>query len=187
MNVRHSPGLILAVLLTSGSAWAQGGAVTVLGGGYGEACSIAAVQDRSDDLSMQTCTVALDTEMMSPRDRGATFINRGVMKMRRRAFDAARLDFDVGVRLVPEAGEGWANRGAAYVGVKRYQEGLSDIDKGLALGVKEPEKVYFNRALAYEGLDDEKSAYFAYKKALELKPGWALPQHELMRFTVTRP
>ena len=187
MRMDHLWGLGLAVLLIGGSVRAEGGAVTVLGGGYAEACSVAAVSDRSDHDSIQICTRALDTEVMSPRDRGATFINRGVLKMRGRAFDEARLDFDSGVHLFPQAGEGWANRGAAFVGLRRYQEGLTDIDKALALGGKEPEKAYFNRALAYEGLNDEKSAYFDYRKALELKPGWILPQHELLRFSVTRP
>lgn len=187
MRADHLSGLSLAVLLIGGSLRAEGGAVTVLGGGYAEACSVAAISERADQVSLQICTTALDTEMMSPRDRGATFINRGVMKMRSRAFDAARLDFDAGVGLFPQAGEGWANRGAALVGVRRYQDGLNDIDKALAMGVKEPEKAYFNRALADEGLDDEKSAYGDYQKALQLKPGWGLAQQELLRFTVTRP
>ncbi len=69
--------------------------------------------------------------------------------------------------------------------MKQYQSALEDLTRGLALGVKEPEKAYFNRALAYEGVDNEKAAYFDYEKALALKPGWILPQKELLRFTVT--
>ena len=60
------------------------------------------------------------------------------------------------------------------------------MNAALRLGVREPEKAYFNRALAYEGLDDEKSAYLDFQQALTLKPGWALPEHELLRFTVSR-
>ena len=40
--------------------------------------------------------------------------------------------------------------------------------------------------MAYEGIDDEKSAYLDYQQALVLKPGWDLPKQELLRFTVTR-
>ena len=47
-------------------------------------------------------------------------------------------------------------------------------------------KAYFNRAVAYEGVDDEKSAYLDYQQALALKPDWEAPKHELQRFTVTR-
>ena len=52
---------------------------------------------------------------------------------------------------------------------------------------KEPEKAYFNRALAYEGLDDEKSAYLDYQQAATLKPSWDAPRLELRRFTVSPP
>ena len=100
--------------------------------------------------------------------------------------DQARADFDAAIALEPKLGEGWVNRGALSISERRYQEGMDDINHGLQLGVKEPEKAYFNRAVAYEGLDDEKAAYLDYQQALSLKPDWALPQRELLRFTVTR-
>lgn len=187
MNACLAIRLAFAAALAAGSAAAaDGGAVTVIGDGYAQDCWLAAIDGKSDDASMQICGTALASEVLSRHDRGATFINRGVMKMRRRDFAGAMVDLNAGVRLAPEAGEGWTNRGGALIGVKRYSEGLGDINRGLALGVKEPEKAYFNRALAYEGLDDEKAAYFDYQKALALKPGWALPQQELLRFTVSR-
>ena len=40
-------------------------------------------------------------------------------------------------------------------------------------------------ALASEGLDDEKSAYFDYQKAVELSPDWDAPKAELLRFHVS--
>ncbi len=78
------------------------------------------------------------------------------------------------------------NRGAAAVGSRRFAEGLDDLNKAIALGLSEPEKAYFNRALAYEGLDNMKAAYFDYQKAVELNPGWDDPRRELTRFTVER-
>ncbi|MEO8813555.1 MAG: tetratricopeptide repeat protein [Caulobacteraceae bacterium] len=183
MNIR-----LLALAAAAGFAVSGGaqGAVSVLGGGMAEACAKAAIAGRSDPPSMSECDTALDSEVLAPSDRAGTLINRGVMKMRRGAFEAAHVDFDAGIAMAPKMGEGWMNRGAMFVGEKRYKEGLADIDRGLALGVKEPEKAYFNRALAYEGLDDEKSAWLDFKEAETLKPGWALPQRELLRFTVTR-
>ena len=47
-------------------------------------------------------------------------------------------------------------------------------------------RTYVNRGVAYEGLDDEKSAYLDYQQALVLQPGWDLPAQELLRFTVMR-
>ena len=63
---------------------------------------------------------------------------------------------------------------------------MADLNKAIALGVDEPEKAYYNRALAYEGLEDAKAAYLDYVQALTIKPDWVLPQQQLLRFTVTR-
>ena len=78
------------------------------------------------------------------------------------------------------------DRGAVNIVDKKYQDGISDIDKGLSLGTEEPAKACYNRGVAYEGIDDEKSAYLDYQQALTLKPDWTLPKQELLRFTVTR-
>ena len=61
-----------------------------------------------------------------------------------------------------------------------------DINRGLELGVDEPAKAYYNRALAYEGLEDAKSAYYDYQKAVEINPEWSAPREQLTRFSVTR-
>jgi tetratricopeptide (TPR) repeat protein len=161
-------------------------AVTVIGGGMAKACSAVALDGAADRKSEETCTTALDTELLSPRDRAGTYVNRGIIKLRRTEWTSAKHDFDRAVGLKPDLGEIYINRGAALIGMRRYQEGLSDLNRALTLGVDETEKAYFNRALAYEGLDDMRSAYLDYQKALELKPDWDVPKRELSRFTVTR-
>ena len=175
----------VATVLALAAAGSANAVVTVFGGGQAQACYQAALAGKSDIDSIVSCNIALDTEVLDPRDRAGTLVNRGVMKLRRGEYEAAHADFDAGIALAPKVGEGWINRGAMFVGEKRYKEGLADLDTGLALGPREPEKAYYNRALAYEGLDDEKAAYLDYRQALALKPGWDLPQRELLRFTVT--
>ena len=172
-----------AVLALAGQAQA---AVTVIGGGMAKSCAEAALNGMSDRRSEETCNLALDTELLSPRDRAGTYVNRGIIKLRRTEYTSAKHDFDRAVGLKPDLGEIYVNRGAAMIGMRRYQEGLSDLNRALELGLEEIEKAYFNRALAYEGLDDMRSAYFDYQKALELKPDWEDPKRELSRFTVTR-
>lgn len=167
-------------------AWAgpTEGAVTVLGGGMARECSVAALNGASDPKYEEVCTMALETEALGPRDRAGTYVNRGVLKLRRKEFAAAEFDFNRAIATKPDLGEAYINRGAAQVGTRRYAEGLADLNKALELGVDEPEKAYYNRALAYEGLDDMKAAYLDYQKALELKPDWAPPRQELARFSV---
>ncbi len=160
--------------------------VTVIGGGLAEACSKAALSGKTNIRLEAPCTEALDTEMLDSRDRAGTFVNRGVLKMRRMDWTGATKDFDEAARIKPDLGEAYVNRGAVSIGQHRYADSLADLNKGLALGVEEPAKVYFNRALAYEGLDDAKSAYFDYQKAVELSPDWDAPKNELIRFHVQR-
>jgi len=167
-------------------AGASQAAVTVLGGGMARQCSEAALGGEANAKYDDICTQALETELLNLRDRAGTFVNRGVLKLRRKDFSGAKYDFNMAIQTKPDLGEAYVNRGAAAVGDRRYAEGLADINKALSLGVEEPEKAYYNRALAFEGLDDMKSAYFDYQKAVELKPDWDQPKKELTRFTVER-
>lgn len=174
---------VAGVLMLVGTAQA---AVTVVGGGMAKQCSAAALGGESDSRFQDVCTLALDTEPLTVRDRAGTYVNRGVLKLRRKDFGGAQFDFNRAIETKPDLGEAYVNRGAAAVGARRYSEGLADLNRAIDLGVEEPEKAYYNRALAHEGLDDMKSAYFDYQKALELKPEWEQPRKELARFTVER-
>ena len=160
--------------------------VTVIGGGMAEACSTGAISGKNGSQVERICTDALEKEDLNARDRAGTYVNRGVLKMRRSDWAGAAADFNAAVEISPTMGEAYVNRGAVAIGQHRYADSLPDLNKGLALGVEEPAKVYYNRGLAYEGMDDIKSAYFDYQKAVELSPDWDAPQHELTRFHVER-
>jgi tetratricopeptide (TPR) repeat protein len=180
--------LIVGAALTATLAFssAASAAVTVIGGGLAEGCSNAAITGKSDRKFEDLCTRAIEEEALSPRDRAGTYVNRGVMKLRRANYDAALLDFNEAVRIKPDMGEGYVNRGAAALGQHRYPESLVDLNKGIELGVDELAKAYYNRAMVYEGLEDAKAAYFDYQKAVELSPDWTAPKEQLVRFKVSR-
>ncbi len=173
----------LAALVIAGPTRAS---VTVIGGGQAEACSRAALAGKSELRFETPCTKSLEEEQLSPRDRAGTFVNRGVLRMRRSNWQAATKDFNQAVHIKPDLAEAYINRGAASIGEHRYADGLTDLNKGIALGSEEPAKAYYNRALAYEGLEDVKAAYFDYQKAVELSPEWAAPKEQLVRFHVGR-
>src|SRR5690348_8870246 len=185
----HASRLLAFTAAAAALAWASSaaaGAVTVIGGGMARECSQAALGGESDAHYEAMCTMALESELLSLRDRAGTYVNRGILKLRRHDFAAAQYDFNRAIETKPDLGEAYVNRGAAAVGARRYADGLADLNKAIELGVEEPEKAYYNRALAFEGLDDMKAAYFDYRKAVELKPDWDQPQKELARFTVER-
>ena len=188
MSVR-APGvrvMATAIIFAFTSTGSVNAAVTVFGNGLAHDCSEAAFRGKSDANSIQKCDEALESEVLDTKDRAGTYINRGVMYLRQGSLKNARKDFDTSIATDPKIGEAWINRGAVAVAEKHYAEGLADINHGLTLGVEAPEKAYYNRALAYEGLEDAKSAYLDYQQALTLKPDWQLPQQQLLRFTVTR-
>jgi tetratricopeptide (TPR) repeat protein len=171
-----------ALTVTAGPALAQ---VSVIGGGLATACAQAAMNGESSRAAEQTCTDSLTTELLAPLDRAGTYVNRGIIKLRNRRYDAAMEDFDTAIRYQSNLAEAYVNRAAARIGAHRFAESLSDIDNALQLGVKEPEKAYYNRAVAHEWLDDYKAAYLDYRKALELAPDWQLVKDQLARFTVS--
>jgi tetratricopeptide (TPR) repeat protein len=175
-----------AAALSFACAGVASAAVTVMGNSSAQECSQAAFHEQADQTSMDACTQAISDGMLDRRDLAGTYINRGVMWMVRRNYAFARNDFQHAIDVDPALGEAWVNRGAVAIIDRRFQDGIDDISKGLTLGTEEPAKAYYNRAVAYEGIDDEKSAYLDYQQALVLKPGWDLPKQELLRFTVTR-
>jgi tetratricopeptide (TPR) repeat protein len=179
-------------LMAAGPITSNSGSVSVITTGNAEAaaCSTHAIEVANErmapETAVQTCTTALEEEALSRHDRAATRNNRGVLYMTMSDFEDASNDFEAALRDEPMLGESWVNRGAAQVRMGNDREGVASIDKGLALGVSEPWRAYFNRALARENLGDLKGAYQDFVKAAELNPEWAAPKKELTRFTVKK-
>jgi len=163
-------------------------AFTVFGNGLAQLCSETAKNLEHGiappPRSIENCTTAIEYETLPRRDLAGTYINRGILHMYRLGYAEAKRDFDSAIAIVPTVGEAYVDRGAALVGLRNFREAIADLDRGLALNPEEPEKAYFNRALANEGLDNIPAAYRDYAHAAELKPGWEAPLNELSRFTV---
>jgi tetratricopeptide (TPR) repeat protein len=178
-------GLVAAAaVLCAGHASAQ---VDVFGGGLAESCAKLAKDGDSSGKAEQVCTEALEREMLVPLDRAGTYVNRGIVKLRGHRYELATKDFDTAIRYQSNLAEAYVNRAAARIGLHQYGQSLSDTDNALMLNVKEPEKAYYNRAVAHEYLDDYKSAWLDYSKALAIAPDWDLPRQQIARFTVSHP
>jgi len=189
MNTRalsFATPLLAAALLAAQPA---GAAFTVFGNGLAQLCSETAKNLEHGiappPRAIEDCTTAIEYENLRSRDLAGTHINRGILYMSRANYAAAKRDFDTALAIAPTVGEAYVDRGAALVGLRSFNDAIADIDHGLALGSEEPEKAYFNRGLANEGLDNIPAAYRDYARAAELKPGWGPPLNELSRFTVT--
>lgn len=173
-------------------------AVIILNGGMAQMCyeMTRAVSLGDDVLSIQltgsligispieVCTMAIKENDLVGFDRAGTYNNRGVLYFAEQRFDEAIADFERGLRVDQGIAELHVNHGAAMVALKRWAEGIASLNKGIEMMPLEPEKAYYNRAIAHDELGHVKEAYYDYRKALELKPEWEQPKIQLTRFQV---
>jgi tetratricopeptide (TPR) repeat protein len=170
--------------------------MTVFGGGWGEACWRAAFVSTTLHMdsaveearwkadSISTGDDALSGSVMDPRDRAATYINRGVLEMSRERYDVAEKNFDSALALLPKLAEAHVNLGSTLINMKRYDDGVRETELGLSLKSTEPERGYYNLGIAYERLGNVQKAYESYRQASALAPNWQDPKDEMARFTV---
>lgn len=160
--------------------------VTVLGAGLARDCFLIAKVGNDPIKGVATCNEALAEEALDPGQRAGTYINRAVMKMALGRVDDAMRDYDEGIGIKPDLGDGYVDRGAALINLKRYDEAMADINKGIALGLSYEHVGYYNRAVAEFYLGRIAESYYDYKKALAIAPDFAPAAAQLKNFTVTK-
>jgi tetratricopeptide (TPR) repeat protein len=176
-------GVTLAATTLSSYAMA---AVTVLGNGLGASCYQAAEFGIDPKSSIQTCTLAIEQEPLSLTDRAATYVNRGILRSQVGDQNGALSDYNHGIHLDANHGEGYIDRGATYIVLQRYDDALNDLNKGIEMGAHKPHIAYYDRAIVDEAMGNVRAAYQDYKKAVELQPDFTLASEQLTRFKVIR-
>lgn len=186
MKLQTSFAIVLMISAAAGFAPAAKAAVTVLGNGLGASCFHAAEFGIDPRSSIQTCTLALDQEPLTIPDRAATYINRGILRSRLGDADGALADYNAGIGMDANHGEGYIDRGATYIVLQRYDDALNDLNKGIEMGAHKPHIAYYDRAIVDEAMGNIRAAYQDYRKAVELEPDFALANQQLTRFKVVR-
>lgn len=184
--MRVSRRVILAMLMI-GAAAPAGAAVTVLGSSSARLCYEAAESDLPSSVTeIAECDKALRVdENLTPHEIVATYVNRGILLLRKGEMAAALADFDAAILRDPNEPEAYLNKGAALMrDAANAAAALPLFTAALDHETSKPALAYYGRGLAHELLGDVKSAYFDYKKATEADPAWSKPQEELARFTV---
>jgi tetratricopeptide (TPR) repeat protein len=174
-------------LFAAGSAQA---AVIVLGSPKSQECFMAAkavaqLGNRDIDSGLAVCDQALSEGGLDAHDSAGTHINRGVLYATKGSHDLAMADYQEGIRLAPNLGDAYVDRGAALIFLKRYDEAMADINKGIDLGLSYPYTGYYNRAVAEFFKGQYKESYFDYKRVLEIAPDFKPAQDQLKNFIVT--
>lgn len=173
-----------AVVVLTGSAAA---ASSVLGSGSEQACYRAARAGLASVAALESCNAALDSVILTPEDRAATYANRSAVYLGRSRPVEALADVELALQLDPALKDAAVNKAGALILLGRYAEARALLDDLLPVVDGEAlERGLFNRAVAAEALGDVKSAYYDFKRATELNPGFEAARVELSRFQVEK-
>ncbi|MBI2993507.1 MAG: tetratricopeptide repeat protein [Gammaproteobacteria bacterium] len=158
--------------------------MTVLGGdSYARDCyaaaSMTARRHFGSRESITDCTHAIQYGRLSMRDRLATYVNRGILYMAQKDFERAAKDYETAVGLNPPSGEVFVNRGNLSFLTNAYSDAINEYTRALELGLEKDHIAYYNRAMAYERVRNFDGAEADYRRAIELKPQWFMPQARL--------
>lgn len=175
----------LALIGVASIAVPAAGQVVTLGAGYAESCYFAAESQDTSRQAMSACNKALTEQAITPEDRVATYVNRGILYLRRANVDEANADFDRALKLDPGQAEAWLNKAVVHARFGRPVDALPLVAKALELNTRRPALAYFVRAMGREDSGNISGAYYDLKKAQQLEPGWKEPEIELRRFQVS--
>lgn len=177
--------LMIAAAATALAAEAASAQVFVIGKGLGGECYQKTKNKYASFRNAEeTCTRALREQVMTRDNRAATYVNRGVLRMREGHYDSALEDYGKALELQPEMGAAYLNQGAAHIYRKDFATALASLDQAIALESPDLFAAHYNRAIAREHTGDVPGAYKDFTRSLELKPGWPLAERQLTRFSV---
>jgi tetratricopeptide (TPR) repeat protein len=178
--------LTALTLLAPGVAMAQVVVSTSEGGTLAHLCyvdAVTATKGYTARSSVADCTAALDGSLRQDV-RAATYDNRGILYNAAASYSAAFHDFNIAIRLNPQLGDGWLNRGVTKIRLKQPEDALADIEKGMALGTSLPQAAYYDRGVAEMELNRNTEAYLDFKRALAADPNFAAAADALKDFVV---
>jgi Tfp pilus assembly protein PilF len=133
------------------------------------------------------CTQALKSESLTPKNRAATFNNRGIVNMRTGSRAAATRDYESALRISPNIPETQINLGAMFYANEMYTEAVGALNQGIKAEDQGSRAVaHYNRALALEKLGELDEAYADLQVAARLDPGLAVASQQLARYRVER-
>jgi len=159
--------------------------VTVIGGSAARECYEAAESPLSPDIEiLQRCDHAIANEPLVSRDLVATYINRGILRVRAGRTSDGISDFNAAIERDPTIAEAWFNRGVALMRTAGPAEALPSFNAAVERGTNRPALAHFGRAVALEALGNVRGAYADYRRASQLDPEWDRPRAELARFRV---
>jgi tetratricopeptide (TPR) repeat protein len=169
----------LAIPLSAGQS-----AVITVGGPLSRICYESALTHDDRRSALEGCTRALQEEGLAPRDRAATLVNRGIIKMYQGKDVDADADFDAALAMNRNLADAWLNKGFLRIRNGDGREALPLLQEGISRSPERQALAIFARGVAYEQMGEFTAAYKDLKRAHDLEPRWGLPREYLARYQV---
>lgn len=145
-------------------------ALNVFGSTLARQCYEAAMSASGTGAAL--CERALAGDQMTERDRAATLVNRGIIYNTARQLDLAVADFDAALKINPNLGEAYLNRGNAYFWQHKYPEAIADYGKAIDLKSGSLDYAHYNKALAEMNTGKFEDAKADLTAAIAVAPGF---------------
>lgn len=169
----HISKILLASVFSLSMTASASAQIVVQGGGAARDCYMSTKMGNPGRLgTIKTCRVAL-TEALSNKDLAATHVNLGVLLMRKGDYSDAQTHYAKAIKLRPNLAEAHINHAASLIYTADYSAAVKSIDMAIEIGTEKLPEALYNRAVAYDRLENYKGAYKDLKQALVLRPDWA--------------
>lgn len=176
--------LLLASLFSVSVTATASAQIVVQGGGAARDCYMSTKSGNPGRIgAIKTCEAAL-SEMLTGKDLAATHVNLGVLLMRKGDYSEAQTNYARAIELRPKLAEAYINHAASLIYTGSYSEAVTAIDTAINLGTDKMPEALYNRAIAYDRLQNYKGAYQDLKLALNLRPDWEPALDLLSGYTV---
>lgn len=146
--------------------------IIVQNGGAAQDCYMSTKSGNSGRIgAIKTCQAAL-SEFLPAKDMAATHVNLGVLLMRKGDYTEAQTHYAKAIEIRPTLAEAHINYAASLIYTADYSAAVTSIDKAIEIGTEKMPEALYNRAVAYDRLENYKGAYKDLKQALVLHPDW---------------
>lgn len=134
--------------------------------------------------AIKTCSEAFK-DRLSQRDYAGTYVNRGLLYMRKGDHEKAMADYAAALELKPGLTQAYVNQAASLIQQKKLDAALEALNRALE-DKESPTRAdaLYNRAIILDRKEDYKGAYYDLKTALAIRPDWELAQRLISRYDV---
>lgn len=169
----HFSKLFFASIFSLSMTATASAQIVVQGGGDARDCYMSTKAGNPGRIgAIRKCEAALLELNLSNKDLAATHVNLGVLLMRKGDYDKAKSHYSRAIEMRPKLAEAYINYAASLIYTGDYSAAVKAVDASIELGTEKMPEALYNRAIAYDRLQNYKGAYKDLKQALVLRPEW---------------